>query len=254
SNNTGGAYGGALFRTGYETEPSIFDRCTVDGNSVPEPEDPEHGSGAGGLYIQGTHVTITASTISNNAARAFGGVWILGHGPTPAVADLTNVTINGNYTWPKDDFTTRGIGGGLIIGDNTTGTILNCTITGNEAQFASGIARVSPLEVNNTIIHNLYDNEWCPLNCTGSSYASPPGSGEHNLQWPVGTADDMDCTTDILRADPLLEELADNGGPTATIAPLAGSPALEAGYNCPETDQRGEPRSEPCTIGAYEAE
>jgi hypothetical protein len=254
SNNTGGAYGGALFRTGYETEPSIFDRCTVDGNTVPEPDDPDDGSGAGGLYIQGTHVTITASTISNNAARAFGGVWILGHGSTPAVADLTNVTVSGNYTWPKDDFTTRGIGGGLIIGDNTTGTIWNCTITGNEAQFASGIARVSPLEVHNTVIHNDYDNEWCPLNCTGSSYASPPGSGEHNLQWPNGVQDDMDCTDDIQRADPLMGELSDNGGPTLTIAPLAGSPALEAGYDCPETDQRGVLRSEPCTIGAYEAE
>jgi hypothetical protein len=254
SGNTGGAYGGALFRTGYETEPSIFDRCVIDGNQVPEPDDPEHGSGAGGLYIQGTHVELIASTISNNAARAFAGAWILGHGPTPAIADLTNVTIAGNYTWPKDDFTTRGIGGGLIIGDNTTGTVWNCTIVDNEAQFASGIARVSPLTVNNTIISNLYDNEWCPLNCTGTSYNTPPGTGEHNLQWPTGTDDDMDCTPAIERADPLLGELADNGGPTETIAPLADSPAIEGGFGCPATDQRGVPRSEPCTIGAFEVE
>ena len=58
-------------------------------------------------------------------------------------ANLTNVTITGNYTYPKEDFQTRGIGAGLIIGDNTTGTVLNCTIANNSAQFASGILNAS---------------------------------------------------------------------------------------------------------------
>lgn len=84
-------------------------------------------------------------------------------------------------------------------------------------------------------------------------FASPPGSGDHNLQWPNGVQDDMDCTPGITRADPLLGELADNGGPTRTLAPLAGSPALAAGSECPPTDQRGEPRADPCTLGAYES-
>lgn len=253
-NNQGRAFGGALFRTGYDTEPTTIDRSTFDANAIEDHAGAEGmPSSAGGLYIQGTHVTLTASTISNNQSEGFAGLWILGHGATPAIADLTNVTITGNTTYPRADFTTRGIGGGLIIGDNTTGKVTNCTIAGNAAQFASGISNVTKLEVRNTIISNDADNEYTPLNCTGNAYAQPPGTGQNNLQWPNGKKDDMDCTPGITRADPLLGDLADHGGPTRTIAPQAGSPAIGAGAGCPATDQRGNPRNpETCTLGAYE--
>ena len=251
--NTGGAFGGALFRTSYEGEPSTIDRSTFADNSIPEQADDMLPSGAGGLYIQGSSVTITSSTIARNAARRAAGLWILGHGEQAATADLTNVTLADNQTWPRPDFTTRGIGGGLVIGDKTSGTLLNCTIAGNAAQFASGIGRASPLTIRNTIISNIAENQYTPLNCTGSSYASPPGTGDHNLQWPNGLQDDMDCTPGITRVDPMLGSLADNGGPTDTIAPLPGSPALAAGSACPPTDQRGMPRADPCTLGALEA-
>src|SRR5262249_61702976 len=40
--------------------------------------------------------------------------------------------------------------------------------------------------------------------------------------------------------DPLLEPLANNGGPTQTLLPASGSPARDAGSNIgPTTDQRG---------------
>ncbi len=253
--NQGGAFGGALFRTGYQSEPTLIDRSTFDNNSIPDHNNTMgNPSSAGGLYIQGTKVTVTASTISNNQAEGFAGLWILDHGPNAqATADLTNVTITGNSTYPRADFTKRGIGGGLIIGNGTTGTILNCTISGNSAQFASGIGRVSPLLVRNTIISNNADNQYTPLNCTGSAYASPSGSGTNNLQWPNGLKDDMDCTPGITRADPMLGALLDHGGPTATIAPDAASPAIGAGAACPSTDQRGMPRDpNKCTLGAYE--
>jgi hypothetical protein len=250
--NTGGAFGGALFRTGYQGEPTVIDRSTFADNSIPDHDDDDMPSSGGGLYIQGTAVTMTNSTVSGNMARGTAGLWILGHGNQPATANLTNVTLADNKTWPQADFTTRGIGGGLVIGDLTTGTILNCTISGNEAQFASGIARVSMLTVRNTIISNLAENQYTPLNCTGTMYANPPGTGDSNLQWPNGLQDDMDCTPGITRVDPMLGGLADNGGPTMTVAPMPGSPALAAGSQCPPTDQRGMPRSEPCTRRARE--
>lgn len=254
TNNTGGAFGGALFRTGYQGEPTVIDRSTFADNQIPEHDDDEMPSGAGGLYIQGTAVTMTNTTISGNKARSSAGLWILGHGPQQATADLTNVTIAGNSTWPQADFTMRGIGAGLVIGDNTVGTIINCTIAANEAQFASGIGRVSPLTVRNTIISNIAENEYTPLNCTGSMFNNPPGAGDNNLQWPNGIQDDMDCTPGITRVDPLLGGLADNGGPTMTITPMPGSPALAAGTDCPPTDQRGMPRADPCTLGALEVQ
>lgn len=252
--NTGGAFGGALFRTGYQGEPTTIDRSTFADNQIPDHEDDTMPSGAGGLYIQGTSVTVTNTTISGNSARSATALWILGHGPQPATANLTNVTIYGNKTWPQADFTMRGIGSGLVIGDDTTGNIINCTIAGNEAQFASGIARVSPLTVRNTILSNVAENQYTPLNCTGSAFNNPPGAGENNLQWPNGLQDDMDCTPGITRVDPLLAGLADNGGPTQTATPMPGSPALAAGTDCPPTDQRGMPRSEPCTLGALEVQ
>mgnify|MGYP001817491866 FL=1 len=58
--------------------------------------------------------------------------------------------------------------------------------------------------------------------------------------------------------DALLGPLADNGGPTLTHAPGAGSPAIDfAGAgDCPATDQRGEarPQGAGCDSGSVEQE
>jgi hypothetical protein len=54
-------------------------------------------------------------------------------------------------------------------------------------------------------------------------------------------------------ADPVLGPLQDNGGPTETQALLAGSPAIGARTSgCSGVDQRGQPRTRPCDLGAYE--
>jgi len=49
---------------------------------------------------------------------------------------------------------------------------------------------------------------------------------------------------DALTGDPLLGPLADDGGPTQTLAPALGSPAIDAGANPDQltSDQRGMPR------------
>lgn len=251
SGNQGGAFGGAVFRTSYEGEATIIARSSITDNRVGESTDTE--GRAGGLYLQGSHVRVTDTTIARNAAAGFAGLWVLAHGPAAGVVDLTNVTLADNRTWPREDFTTEGIGGGLIVGDNTTGTLVNVTIVGNRAQFASGIARASGLTIRNSLIHNVFSNEWTPINCSGSAYASPPGAGSPNLQWPNGRQDDMDCTAGIVRADPMMGELGDHGGLGETMMPQAGSPAVGMGTDCPSTDQRGRPRDPSrCTLGAVE--
>ena len=70
---------------------------------------------------------------------------------------------------------------------------------------------------------------------------------------------------DVPHGDPMLGQLASNGGPTQTIALLPGSPALGAGGACTDpasvpanepllTDQRLLPRPSggPCDIGAFQ--
>jgi hypothetical protein len=62
------------------------------------------------------------------------------------------------------------------------------------------------------------------------------------------------CTPGTSFINPLLNStLANNGGPTLTVLPQTGSPAVTAGHNCPATDQRGVARnSATCTAGAVE--
>ncbi len=76
------------------------------------------------------------------------------------------------------------------------------------------------------------------------------------FQWPKEKPngnDDVPCTEGIVFADPMLGDLADNGGPTPTIALAETSPALSAGADCPDRDQRGEPRdTDICDVGAFE--
>jgi hypothetical protein len=241
--NQAGALGGVMFRTGYHSERNEIHLSTFDSNVSLD----QDGGGAGAIYLQGVHVTLTRSTISNNRARSSAGVWILNHGSSPGILDMTNVTITGNSTYERDPITMRGLSAGLTMDANATGTIVNCTIADNSAQFAAGISNASNLVIRNTIIANNADNEWTPLNCTGS------GQGENNVQWPTGmdrTAD-LDCTPGIMRMDPMVGVLADHGGPTFTALP--GASSLPAGTNCPELDQRGMPRNTAsCTIGAVE--
>jgi hypothetical protein len=96
----------------------------------------------------------------------------------------------------------------------------------------------------------------------GSPMACQDGTstGAGDLQWPmdhvVCSAADTPCVPGIQFADAKLGPLGNNGGPTMTLVPGSGSPALGLGKGCPATDQRGQPRKNPnaCTAGAVEVE
>jgi len=82
--------------------------------------------------------------------------------------------------------------------------------------------------------------------------------GHNNLK--MGGVKSGQAPTDTISADPLLQPLADNGGPTMTHAPGAGSPAIDAGNNLAALpgDQRGLPflrtfGAKP-DIGAFESQ
>jgi parallel beta-helix repeat protein len=227
--STAGAIGGGVFRVSNDaTGTFTMDRSTVDRNTVT----PTDRGNAGGLYLQGLSLAVTASTISRNRAFYNGGLWInAGH------ADLTNVTVAGNVA-------TGSNGGGLWLGHSPTGTLLNCTIADNHATAAGQVAGAifgEGLALRNTVVS---DNTAMYSPVCSSGHADGGG----NLQWPGATP----CVPGIAVADPLLGALAAGGGPTETMAPAATSPARRRGTACPTTDQRGQPRGSPCTAGAVE--
>jgi hypothetical protein len=73
-----------------------------------------------------------------------------------------------------------------------------------------------------------------------------------NMEYPGDTS--SPCTSSVMVADGAVGPLENNGGVTLTMAPAAGSPALAKGTGCPTTDQIGQPRKSPCTLGAFEVQ
>jgi hypothetical protein len=227
--NTAGAIGGGFFRVSNDHTGSFaMDRSTVDDNKVTSTTD----GNAGGLYLEGLALTITASTISRNQAFYNGGIWI-----NTCTVTMTNTTIAENTA-------TGSNGGGMWLGHDPTGTMLNCTIANNHstangqvagAIFGAGLTLVNTVVSGNTAMYT-----------PGCDKARTGGGG--NLQWPGGAL----CTMMPLVMDPMLGALGDNGGDSDTLVPAAGSPAHGIGTGCPPTDQRGMPRAEPCTAGAVE--
>jgi hypothetical protein len=219
--NSAKAQGGAVFRVAYTNEPTTIDRCTFDKNSA----DAAVGL-AGALYLEHTAITMTATTISNNKAHYGGGFWV----GQSAVANLTNVTIVNN---------SADQGGGLWFANDVSGTFLSCTIAGNTSGYGEALFDGSnAVELESSIVAGN--------NCKGGPFSA----GAVNLGFAGGDT----CASGTIAGDPLLGPLQDNGGPTKTMAPGAGSPAIGKGTTCAGTDQRGQPRKSPCTLGAVEAD
>lgn len=246
TNNKGRAYGGALFRTSYQNEATTIDKTVFDNNEIPD----QTQSQAGAVYLQGTKITMTNTSLTNNRARSAAAMTVYEHGgPAPGGLDMTNVTIANNKAWEQTPFTSTGLVGGVNVGDRVLGTWVNVTIAGNKAQFASGIGGASTrLTIRNSIIANEWLNDYTPLNCNGAA-----ANGSDNVQWPANNKgmSDLACVTGILKADPKMGALAGVG--MLTMTPQPGSAALGLGKTCPATDQLGNPRkADGCTAGAIE--
>jgi predicted outer membrane repeat protein len=216
---------------------TTFDRTTFDGNTAKT---------AGGVYLHHVEAVIVASTFSGNTAEGGGGFRA-----EDTTIDFTNVTFTGNAA-------TKGLGGALLLFGNG-GKLTNCTFAQNHADGGSGlfgaaIGGGTALTIDNTLFSgNTSMDCGAPMACQDGA-----STGAANLQFPqkhlVCSNDDAACAAGITFADPLLGALGDHGGPTQTLVPGAGSPAIGLGKGCPATDQRGKARpSEGCTAGAVEA-
>ncbi|MBB1076561.1 right-handed parallel beta-helix repeat-containing protein, partial [Rhodoferax sp. 4810] len=230
--------------------PSLHIENTVIKNNVITGH-PIHCYGGGGICVRAGNFTLLNSTVADNEALADtsgnggdgGGIYITSQAGN---VTISNSTISGNVA-TGDNYNCRG--GGLFT--QKTITLNNVTIVNNTAGTKGGGVYVysGELRIGNSIISG---NE-AP---TGAEISIQTNSGVfassgYNLIGHNGEAGLENATLrsrDLLlegEIDSVLGELADNGGPTLTMAPIAGSIVLDAGSNTlvPAdllTDQRGE--------------
>jgi hypothetical protein len=207
------------------------------------------GADGGGLYaFFNASVTIENSTISgNSASNVGGGIRMLG------TATLRNSTLSGNAS--------LGWHGGAIFHTDGVITLVNTTVTDNagpdwapSAVFVGTFtAANATMNLVNTVIAG---NRWyaCERFVGGSGVVTINSGGNNVVQ-------DASCSpaaSDLVVGDALLGPLADNGGPTRTHLPAAGSPVIDAANPalCPTTDQRGvsRPQGPGCDAGSVERE
>jgi hypothetical protein len=244
SGNSANVHGGGVFRVSNNNVGThVLDRSTVAGNTMPDVSP----ASAGGLYLQGVAITIDRSTISGNVSRFAAGMFV---GPGSTIT-MSNSTLEGNVA-------ISGLAGGVAFSSGVTGTIDSTTFARNRAPgplaFAGATAGGQGIVLSRSVFDdNEAGNGFNPITCT---QAMIDGGG--NMQHPVlragGGSDSPGslCAAGASTLDALLGALADHGGPTLTVAPAAGSPAIGAGSSCLATDQRGVARGAPCTIGAHE--
>lgn len=212
------------------------------------------GAFGGGIWNQG-ELWVYDSTINGNDSNRAGGIRNSGN------MNLRNVTVSGNTAHSPD----AGVGGisqnGFAVLNNVT--VTNNTGAGNQAgSFRGGGIQTSAGEL--TVMKNSIvagnDGGIGPDDCVG---ALTPDS-KYNL---IGDVSACVITSFLwtyqLGVDPDLGSLANNGGPTISHLPLAGSPARDSAYNfpppaidaCQARDQRGVPRPQgagTCDRGAVE--
>ncbi|HEX7317620.1 MAG TPA: Calx-beta domain-containing protein [Pyrinomonadaceae bacterium] len=216
------------------------------------------GRDGGGIYARGTLV-VTNSTISGNkAGDRFQGNGLPGNGGGLYLFSGATATLTNSTVSGNRSGSGAGASGGGIANSGGTLTLNNCTVADNTAGSGGGIWGTA-INLRNTIVANNTANSNPDLFGTFNSQ-------DFNLIRNVGNATINGTTThNVTGVDPLLGPLQNDGGPTQTHALLPNSPAIDAGDGGGlTTDQRGLARpvdnasaanaSDGSDIGAYEVQ
>jgi CSLREA domain-containing protein len=271
----------------YSNASTTLTNCTISANSATGgPGDGEYG---GGIYTTRS-MTLTGCTVSGNSAlggsfsaksnvSTAGGTGQGGGVYNASILTVTNSTFTGNTAQggrgSHKDVGQAGAGGngsgGAMVNQGTL-IVTNCTVSANAAIHGlggsgnpsgangtgqgGGISNPDPLslpQVTNTLIAGNTGADG------GPDVFGPFTSKGFNLIGKTDGSTGFTATGDksgtvASPLDPKLGSLANNSGPTDTMALLTGSPAIDAGNDtsAPATDQRGFSRVGQSDIGAYE--
>ncbi len=234
--------GGGLHIFLYDNDEAIIDQCEFSENILKGKNGSSFGGGAILFGNVKNNTTLGIKTTVSNclfykniSASQGGGAWL-----SRGEYIFQNTTLVEN----------EAAGGGAVLLNLGNMTVNNCTIAGNK-----GRAGVGGVSSNASTVLSLSNSIFSNNNGTNNRHHANTGVTirdlGNNLQYRDGDAD-RSLPTTIRVANPLLLPLADNGGPTRTMALQKGSPAIDAGNNCTPTDQRGQRRIGQCDIGAFE--
>jgi predicted outer membrane repeat protein len=249
SNNTAVGRGGGIsldrWRAYNGPQLVLVTDSAITGNTA--------GEDGGGIAVPGTNdssasLKVFNSTLTGNSASRGGGVSVeRGPGGT-ASATFVNVTVAQNTAFES--------GGGLYM----SGVLPSCANTIVAQNSAAAAPDVFGSVRSNG--HNLFGTVGAYLR-NGVRYGASNSFNGFVFE-PPGVVDDLIGLLDS-PINPLLGALADNGGPTRTMALLPLSPALGAGGIALAvdaagqpltTDQRGLPRvvNGAIDVGAYQTQ
>ena len=216
------ADGGGIGNDGTMT----LNQCTLSGNSA------TNYGGGGGIYNDGT-LSMNQCTLSGNSSLLSGGGICNQFAP---LLTLNQCTLSGNIVF-RD-----GNGGGGIFNEYGTLTLNQCTLSGNSApelgggifNFDEGTAMITNTIVGGNSGGDIFNRDTIIY-------------GGSNLVQVVVNDEGGFTLGPALTGAPNLAPLGNYGGPTQTMPPLPGSPAIGAGSvaaNTFSTDQRGYSRTQ----------
>jgi hypothetical protein len=211
---------------------------TVSGNYAYSVAD---NSAGGGLFVNNANAAnsslIQQCTISGNSALRGGGILAENFG---GAFTLENSTLSGN-TSHAQDLAGQAYARGTAIFSFGALTIRNSTIAFNSTDAAGSPALflAKPSYAAGFVSTIIANNTTGGANYSVSSKSPMTVSGAYNLI--QASSPSITFSFAPKTADPLLQPLADNGGPTLTHAFRRGSPVFGSGVRIddPPTDQRG---------------
>ena len=286
-NNVAGGEGGGIYNTG----PITLEHVTVTGNTsaangggmyndavmlmtdsqIGTLAAPNQAKDGGGLFETGFHTSqIERSAFVGNIGASGGGI----AGRRMVLEVISRSTIADN--------TASDGGAGIMTNGRVeliNDTVADNTVTGKVGKAGAGLSGFGPASampsggganaanfslVNTIVANNTYaGSPPTLLNCGGKGEGDPAArfySMGHNIE--DGNSCGLIAAGDQPGVNPQLGPLANNGGPTLTMALQSGSAAIDAGDDaqCPNDDQRGQMgRADgnvdgvfQCDVGAYE--